>query len=108
MQPLSYYSANCDLISYPLIFPHGEPGWSPYSVLLDVPNGNRQYTSIREYTAYQFTNREGFSPILQCGYLLQQYVVDQWLKIEEEHLQLIRDNQVRLHADQYRRLMDHL
>ena len=40
--------------------------------------------------------------------LLQQYVMDQWLKIEEQRLQFIRDNQVQLHVDQYRRLMDNL
>ena len=108
LQPLPYYSANCDPMSYPLIFPHGEPGWTPRSVLLNMPNGNRQYTSIREYTAYQFAIREVFSPILQCGYLLQQYAVDQWLKIEEQRLQFIRDNQVQLRVDQYRGLMDHL
>ena len=108
LQPLPYYYASCDLMSYPLIFPHGEPGWTPHSVLLNVPNGNRQYTSIREYAAYQFAIHEGLNPILQCGYLLQQYVVDQWLKIEEQCLQFIGDNQVQLHTDQYRGLMDYL
>ena len=108
LQPLPYYYASCDLMSYPLIFPHGEPGWTPHSVLLNVPNGNRQYTSIREYAAYQFAIHEGLNPILQCGYLLQQYVVDQWLKIEEQRLQFIGDNQVQLHIDQYRGLMDYL
>ena len=108
LQSLPYYSTSCDPMSYPLNFPRGEPGRSPHSVLLNMPNGNRQYTSIREYRAYQFAIREGFSQILQCGYLLQQYFVDQWLKIEEQRLQFIRDNQVELHVDQYRGLMDHL
>ena len=107
LQPLPYYSTNCDLMSYPPNIPCAEPGRSPHSVLLNMPNGNRQYTSIRDYTAYQFAIR-GFSPILQYGYLLQQYFVDQWLKIAEQHLQFIRDNQVELHVDQYRGLMDHL
>ena len=40
LQPLPYYSASCDLMSY-LIFPHGEPGCTPRSVLLNMPNGNR-------------------------------------------------------------------
>ena len=71
LQPLPYYSANYDPMSYPLILPLGEPGWCPRSVLLSLPNGNRQYTSIREYTAYQFAIHEGFSPILPWGYLLQ-------------------------------------
>ena len=44
LKPLPYYSANYDLMSYPLIFPQGQTGWSPRSVLLNVPNGNRQYT----------------------------------------------------------------
>ena len=57
LQPLPYYSANCDPMSYALIFPRGEPGWSPRSVLLNMPNGTRQYTSIREYAAYQFAIR---------------------------------------------------
>ena len=108
LQPLPYSSANCDSMSYPLIFPQSEPKWSLRSVLLIVPTGNRQYTSIREHAGYQFAIREEFSPILQCGYLLQQYVVDQWLKIEEQPLQFIRDNQVQLHVDQYRGFMDHL
>ena len=108
LQPPAYYSANCDPMSYPLIFLQGEPGWSPRSVLLNVPNGNRQYTSISKYAAYQFAIRNGFNPILQCGYLFKQYVVNQWLKIEEQHLQFIKDNQVQLHVDQYRGLMDYL
>ena len=100
LQPLPYYSANCDPMSYPLIFPQGKPGWSPRSVLLNVPKRNKQYTSTREYTAYQFAVREGLSPIQQCGHLLPQYVVDQWLKIEEQPLQFIRENQVQLCVNQ--------
>ena len=73
-----------------------------------MPYGNSQHTSIREYTAYQFAIREGFIPIQQCGYLLQQYAVDQWLKIEEQRFQFIRDNHMQLRVDQYRGLVDHL
>lgn len=108
LEPLPCYSANCDPMSYLLIFPHGDPGWSPCTILLNIPNENRQYTSVREYAAYQFDIPEDFIPILQCDYALQQYVVDQWLKIKEQCLQFIRDNQVQLCVDQYRGRMDHL
>ena len=70
LYPMPYYSANGNPMSYSLIFSQGKPEWNPCTVLLNVPNENRQYTSSREYTACQFAIREGFSPILHCGYLL--------------------------------------
>lgn len=48
------------------------------------------------------------SILLNAGRLLQQYVVDMYVKIETARLNFIRDNQKEIRADLYRGILDTL
>ena len=52
--------------------------------------------------------RRHFNPIHWAGKLVQQYLVDAWVKIESTRLQYHRQNQAQLRVEQYQGLMDHL
>jgi hypothetical protein len=100
--------ASYDPLQYPLLFPRGELGWS-----LDTSyreeirrNGNRR-VSPREYYAYRlFTRPNDFCYLHKAGRLFQQYVVDQYAKIEEQRLRYQRSHQSDLRAELYAGLHD--
>ena len=63
---------------------------------------------MREFYAYKLAISAGFNPVLESSKLTQQYVVDQWVKIEHQRLQYLRENQRQLRVDWYRGLHDHI
>ena len=94
-------------MSYPLTHSYGQPEWH-HGILLQHPVGGRHEISMREFYAYRQAICAGFNPVLQSCKLTQQYVVDQWVKIEHQRLQYLRKNQRQLHVDWYCRLHDHV
>ena len=108
--PLKYLrnsSPNLDPMSYRLIHPYGQPGWC-HGILRQHAVGGWHEISMREFYAYKLAIRAGFDPVLESSKLTQQYVVDQWVKIEHQRLQYLRENQRQLRVDWYRGLHDHV
>lgn len=65
--------------------------------------------SAIDFLAYRIMIRQNFNKhILNSRELFHQYIVDMYAKIETEHLQYIRHNQVKLRADNYIHLRDAL
>lgn len=59
--------------------------------------------SAREFYAYRLQMRPAVdSVLLNSGRLLQQFVVDMYVKIESSRLDYFRNNQVEIRADLYR------
>ncbi|OWZ05696.1 Helitron helicase [Phytophthora megakarya] len=86
-------SSSSDPLQYPLLFPHGERGWTydhlPYVGNPVNNNGEPKTMSLREYEAYLLYDRSASdSLILRAGRLTQQYCVDQWAKLDQERLRL--------------------
>ena len=51
------------------------------------PENNSESVSMREYYAYKLQMRDKYCPnILNSGRLLQQYIVDMYIKIESQRL----------------------
>ncbi|XP_060192363.1 uncharacterized protein LOC132621904 [Lycium barbarum] len=96
-------------MTYPLIHPYGEDGYRPGIQLADMNNKSykRQNLSMREFYCFRIQQRlnEG-QTLLVAGRLLQQYIVDAYMAIEEERFRYIRNNQKKLRADLYSGLMD--
>ncbi|KAL0307589.1 UNVERIFIED_CONTAM: hypothetical protein Sangu_3021300 [Sesamum angustifolium] len=96
------YAGYYDPLQYPLLLPYGTYGW--YS----------NYESIRgrritccDYYAYMLQIRGiTLSIILHGGRLLQQYVVDNYVKIEAQKLRWIRFHQNDIRAELYEGLQD--
>ncbi|KAJ9557686.1 hypothetical protein OSB04_012300 [Centaurea solstitialis] len=96
-------------MSYPLIHPYGEDGYRE-DIKLQIVEGNstkRTFLTIRQYYCFRFQQRlhEGHT-LLQSGRLLQQYMVDAYMAIEEGRFRWIRNNQQQLRSDLFSGLMD--
>ncbi|KAI7756269.1 hypothetical protein M8C21_015503 [Ambrosia artemisiifolia] len=115
-----------DPLSYPLFFPNGESGWHPNIPCEGVsinevhndhvnfdedikeanPQGNRTTVAMREYYCYKFQIRSMENVLLLGGRLLQQFVVDVYIKLETSRLKFYERNQSRIRADLYQGIVD--
>ncbi|KAI3709788.1 hypothetical protein L2E82_39554 [Cichorium intybus] len=120
------YEACYDPLSYPLLFPNGEPGWhakieragvSINEVVVAEEDidaheegsnsiNSRNNVTMREYYSYKFQIRSTDNLILLGGRLLQQFVVDMYIKIETSRLLFCRLNQKKIRSDLYQGIVD--
>lgn len=97
-----------DALQYPLIFPNGDDGYC-----IDIPQKNsegydvQKKISAKQFYAYRFMIREN-NYILKHRQLLNQFVVDMYVKIESERLLFLKLNQDKLRASEYIHLKDSL
>lgn len=92
---------------YPVLFPLGDEGWHPELEKVD-PSRNRKRVSMLQFYSYRLPVRSDFSPIHQAGKLFQQYLVDAYVKTEQNRLAFHRQNQTVLRVEMYKALIDHL
>ncbi|GJX19501.1 uncharacterized protein Tco_0222178 [Tanacetum coccineum] len=122
-QNIEHYFECYDLMSYVIFFPNGEPGWHLKiprdKVQIDEitnedenmdPESNskpgRKTVTMREYYCYKFQIRATPNLILFGGKLLQQFVVDVYIKIETSRLAYCEKNQRKIRADLYQGIVD--
>ncbi|XP_076935450.1 uncharacterized protein LOC143602118 [Bidens hawaiensis] len=81
-------------LQYPLLFLYGERGWSP-ELSLRVNDGarDRKLTMNMYYSYLLHDRRNLYTLLLRGGRLLQQFIVDAYVCIEESRLDYIRLNQ---------------
>ncbi|XP_056688781.1 uncharacterized protein [Spinacia oleracea] len=93
-----------DPLQYPLLFPYGSYGWD-----LNSRSSTGKKLTCREFYAYMFQMRQNLdSLILRGGRLLQQFVVDNCVKMQANNLRWIALNQDKIRADLYKGLEDSL
>ncbi|CAN6573919.1 unnamed protein product [Malus baccata var. baccata] len=92
------------LSHYPLLLPHGTYGWDVNS----RDDGGRAITCYDYYAYMLHIRHNGSSLLLRGGRLLQQYTVDNYIKIESQKLRWLRSNQATVRVDLYKRLEDSL
>ncbi|XP_026419749.1 uncharacterized protein LOC113315708 [Papaver somniferum] len=91
-----------DPLQYPLLLHYGSFGWD-----LTIFSNNTRRISCRAYYAYMLQIRENDDSILLCARkLLQQYVVDNYVKISTMKLKWVRDNQRTFRDDWYSGALD--
>ncbi|KAI5446511.1 hypothetical protein KIW84_014376 [Lathyrus oleraceus] len=91
-----------DPLQYPLLFPFETHGWD-----VNPPNCNGQRVSCRAYYSYMFQiHPNDQSMLLNAGRLLQQYVVDNYVKIESGRLRWIKEYQCDIRAELYQGLQN--
>ncbi|XP_073059568.1 uncharacterized protein [Primulina eburnea] len=91
-----------DPLQYPLLLPYGTYGWD-----INSRNINGTRLTCLNYYAYMLQIRENSSSLLhRGGRLLQQYVVDNYVKIETHRLRWIRSNQRDIRSELYQGLQD--
>ncbi|CAF2925300.1 unnamed protein product [Rotaria sp. Silwood2] len=76
---------------YPLLFPCGDEGWHPD---LEKTDRSRNWTriSMLQFYSYRLAIRQTFSAIHYAGKLFQQYIVDAYVKTEQNRLAFHRQN----------------
>ncbi|UYV67116.1 hypothetical protein LAZ67_4003936 [Cordylochernes scorpioides] len=106
---ISPLNPNCDPMTYPLLFPAGDPGWT-IGILHEenMRTRTRNHVTMLQFYSYRLAIRPGFSPIHYGRRLFQQYVVDAYVKTEGNRLNYIRQNQSLLRVELYQGLMDYI
>ena len=115
---ISSIHSSYDPLSYTITHIHGDQGFTlninKLKLLrqLWIPDGQKHVTPS-EYYSYRLHTRDATdSPritadtLLYGGMLFQQYLCDQYLKVEEQRINWQRFNQVQLKAASYSGLMD--
>ncbi|KAI5409892.1 hypothetical protein KIW84_055374 [Lathyrus oleraceus] len=93
-----------DPLQYPVLFPFGTHGWD-----INTTNCNGRRVSCRAYYSYMLQIRPNDqSMLLNAGRLLQQYVVDNYVKIESGRLRWIKEHQSDIRSELYQGLHDAL
>ncbi|CAN6580175.1 unnamed protein product [Malus baccata var. baccata] len=93
-----------DPLQYPLLLPYGMYGWDVNT----RNNTNRKVTCCDYYSYVLQIRQHDESLLLRSGRLLQQYVVDNYVKIESQKLRWMHDNQHTIQSEFYRGLQDSL
>ncbi|CDF39624.1 Helicase-like protein [Chondrus crispus] len=107
LDPISVSHRAYDPLSYVLLFPNGRDGWYPELRFFSDDDGRRTKITPMMYYGWHLFERAGeFSTILHAARLFQQYLVDQFCKVEAERLSYLRHNQTQLRAADYTSLRD--
>ena len=113
---VSELNEHVDALAYPLLFPYGDQGWTPY---LKHAEGCRTKTYTRVTTMQFYSHRLMLRPYPEpnphgetnllphaAGALFQQYVCDMYSKAEAQRLAWVKMNQKELRAEEYTGLYD--
>lgn len=98
-----------DALQYPLMFYKGQDGYYIDIKQKDPATGveTNKKVSSKDFYAYHLMIRRGHdNVILRCRELCQQFMVDMYVKIENERLRYLRFNQKKLRAEEYIHLRD--
>ncbi|KAI5407181.1 hypothetical protein KIW84_053433 [Lathyrus oleraceus] len=99
-ETMGYY----DPLQYPILLPFRTYGWD-----IETKTNVGKTVTCREYYSYVLQiRRNDQSVLLKSGRLLQQYVVDNYVKIETGRLRWIRRNQNDIRSEVYQGLQDEL
>ncbi|XP_003742376.2 uncharacterized protein LOC100901161 [Galendromus occidentalis] len=100
---ISILDERCDTLAYPLFFPTGQSAWHPNSM-----NSEHKKTTQKDfYSCLLSVRNDEFNPLLHGRKLLQRFVVDAYVKIEQNRLNYHRTHQRELRLDTYSGLSDH-
>ena len=100
-------SQHSDPMTFPLLFPHGDLGWT-YNM---VSKKGKKITPV-QYYGHRLALRPSklFNPLLNAGRLTQQYVICCYIMVECQSLDFIRHNKRALcmECQCYQGIVDHV
>ncbi|XP_051165645.1 uncharacterized protein LOC127284299 [Leptopilina boulardi] len=95
---------------YPIFYPLGNKGYNINMIRSDSDYRRRNLTISRSaYVKYKIAIRDKeFNQFLYGGRFFQQWVVDNYVKIEKDRLRFCANNQAQLRSETYKGLIDYL
>jgi len=103
-QTVSTMDPNVEPWIYPLFYPYGTQGWHCHLTKL---NSNKRI-SRGQYIKYRMAIRDEFNVFLLGRRLFQQWLVDNYVKIEKDRINYCREHQKELRTETYQGLRDYL
>ncbi|XGW24731.1 hypothetical protein V3C99_006299, partial [Haemonchus contortus] len=107
LQTIRVIDSECDPLTYPILLLRGELGWHP-NMLKNPSDRRRTRITQKEYYSSMIPARDYFNPFHFAGKLHQQYLVDSYIKFEQNRLNYDRTHQAELRVDSYRGLADYV
>ena len=109
LRAISIWSPNCDPLSFPLLFPCGEPGWQPnIAHVSENATDIRSNTTLLQYCTFRWADRGNFNPLLYGDMLTQQKMCDDFLKVDAQRAEHQRQRQTELRVESLKGLHDHV
>ncbi|XP_021761438.1 uncharacterized protein LOC110726294 [Chenopodium quinoa] len=94
-------------LQYPLLFPYGTDGWRAEIPKVSGTSNSRNTVTMQQFYAFRIHDKEEEGDtLIDVGRLLEQFVVDAYVAMEQYRLLFIRRNQGRLRSDLYNGLQD--
>lgn len=103
LQRISSSNASYDPLHYVLLFPKGDFGWE-----LNMKKTDNTSLTCKDFYCYKLMIRVENSSLLRSGKLLQEYIVDSYVKVEQARVHFIRTHQKEIRAESYQGAMDAL
>ena len=104
IQKISSVHRSYDALHYVLLLPYGDDGFQPGLPLINAKTG---HVSIMQFYSYHLQVRGQEVNMLLGGHRLsQQYITDQYAKVERARLTWINQNQKTIKAEKYKGLID--
>ncbi|XP_018404137.1 PREDICTED: uncharacterized protein LOC108780818 [Cyphomyrmex costatus] len=104
LQNVSTMDPNVEPWIYPLFYPYGTQGWHCNLTKL---NSNKRITR-GQYIKYRMAIRDEFNVFLLGRRLFQQWLVDNYVKIEKDRINYCKDHQKELRTETYQGLRDYI
>lgn len=106
LQRISHHHPACLPLTYALLYPRGEPGYSPRLTYTSKTEKNTKVT-LRAFVCYHLQiRRNSFNILQRSGKLFLQWLVDMYCAIESERLEWYRSHQKTIKADTYINLVE--
>ncbi|XP_011878931.1 PREDICTED: uncharacterized protein LOC105568104, partial [Vollenhovia emeryi] len=104
LQKVSIMDPNVEPWIYPLFYPYGTQGWHRD---LKKLNSDRRITR-GQYIKYRMAIRDDFNVFLLGRRLFQQWLVDNYVKIEKDRTDYCKTHQKELRSETYQGLIDYM
>ena len=91
-----------DSLQYPLILCYGQDG---FDLDQKIAKSEKSDTTCQFYKYHLMVRENSFNHLHRCRELFQQFITDQYAKIDTERLGFIRNHQEKLRIDTYPRAM---
>ncbi|KYM98545.1 ATP-dependent DNA helicase PIF1 [Cyphomyrmex costatus] len=104
LQKVSSMDPNVEPWVYPLFFPYGTQGW--HRNLIKI-NSNKRITR-EQYIKYRIAIRNEFNVFILGRRLFQQWLVDNYVKIEKDRINFCKTHQKELRCETYQGLKDYM